>query len=127
VTIYLDLDDLVEIAQAVLGTTPRVRDYGLLSSSAARPGTVAFGQEAYPELWDKAAALLHSLCMNRALIDGNKRLSWAATRVFLALNDVPLRSVDVDAAEAFMLGVASGQLVEVGDISRELRKRHLAS
>lgn len=123
--IYLDLDDLVEIAQVVLDTTPRVRDYGLLSSSAARPATVAFGREAYPDLWDKAAALLHSLCMNRALIDGNKRLSWATTRVFLALNDVPPSDVDVDAAEAFMLGVAGGHLVEVADISRELRKLYL--
>ena len=69
--------------------------------------------------------MLHSLCMNGALIDGNKRLCWAATRVFLALNDVPLREVDVDAAEAFMLGVAGGQLVEVADVSRELRKLYL--
>ena len=124
-TNYLDLDDLVDIAQVILGAAPRVRDYGLLSSSAARPATVAFGHEAYPDLWDKAAALLHSLCMNHALIDGNKRLSWAAARVFLALNDVPLGDVDVDAAEAFMLGVAAGHLVEVADISRELRKLYL--
>ena len=84
-TVYLDLDDLVEIAQLVLESPPRVRDYGLLSSSVARPATVAFGHEAYPEVWEKAAALLHSLCMNHALIDGNKRLAWAAARVFLAL------------------------------------------
>jgi death-on-curing protein len=126
VTVYLDLDDFVEIAQVVLGTAPRVRDYGLLSSSAARPATVAFGHEAYPELWEKAAALLHSLCMNHALIDGNKRLSWAATRVFLALNDVSMCDVEVDAAEAFMLAVAGGQLTEVADIARELRKLYLA-
>ncbi len=125
-TVHLDLDDLVEIARVVLGTAPRVRDYGLLSSSAARPATVAFGHEAYPELWEKAAALLHSLCMNHALIDGNKRLSWAATRVFLALNEVPLADVDVDAAEAVMLAVAGGQLAEVPDIARELRKLYIA-
>jgi death-on-curing protein len=124
--VYLDLDDLVEIAQLVLGSPPRVRDYGLLSSSAARPATVAFGHEAYPDVWEKAAALLHSLCMNHALIDGNKRLAWAAARVFLALNDVPLRDVEVDAAEAFMLGVAGGQLSEVADMARELRKLYLA-
>jgi death-on-curing protein len=123
--VYLDLDDLVEIAQVVLGTAPRVRDYGLLSSAAARPGTVAFGHEAYPDVWEKAAALLHSLCMNYALIDGNKRLAWSATRVFLALNEVPLCDVDVDAAGAFMLGVAGGQLTEVADIARELRKLYL--
>jgi death-on-curing protein len=126
VTVYLDLDDLIEIAHTVLGTAPRVRDYGLLSSSVARPTTIAFGHEAYPDLWEKAAALLHSLCMNHALIDGNKRLSWAATRVFLALNDVPLTDVEVDAAEAFMIAVAAGQLVEVPDIARELRKLYIA-
>jgi death-on-curing protein len=124
--VYLDLDDLIEVAQLVLGSPPRVRDYGLLSSSVARPATVAFGHEAYPDVWEKAAALLHSLCMNHALIDGNKRLAWAATRVFLALNDVPLCDVEVDAAEAFMLGVAGGQLSEVADIARELRKLYLA-
>jgi len=126
VIIYLDLDDLVEIAQLVLASPPRVRDYGLLSSSVARPATVAFGHEAYPDVWEKAAALLHSLCMNHALIDGNKRLAWAATRVFLALNDRPLCDVEVDAAEAFMLGVAGGQVSEVADIARELRKLYLA-
>jgi death-on-curing protein len=126
VIVYLDLDDLIEIAQRVLGTHPRVRDYGLISSAAARPSTVAFGHEAYPELWDKAAALLHSLCMNHALIDGNKRLSWAATRVFLALNGEPLRDIDIDAAETFMLAIAGGQLTEVADIARELRKIYVA-
>jgi death-on-curing protein len=123
---YLDLDDLVEIAQLVLGSPPRVRDYGLLSSSAARPTTVAFGHEAYPDVWEKAAALLHSLCMNDALLDGNKRLAWAAARVFLALNDVPLCDVEVDPAEAFMLDIAGGHLTEVADIARELRKLYLA-
>lgn len=125
-TIYLDLDDLIEIAQVILAGPARVRDYGLLSASAARPATVAFGREAYPDHWEKAAALLHSLCMNHALIDGNKRLAWAATRVFLALNDVPLHDVEVEAAESLMLGVAGGELTEVADIARELRKLYLA-
>ena len=125
-TVYLDLDDLIEIAPVVLGTAPRVRDYGLLSSSVARPTTIAFGHEAYPDLWEKAAALLHSLCTNRALIDGNKRLSWAATRMFLALNEVALSDVEVDAAETFMIAVAAGQLAEVPDIARELRKLYVA-
>lgn len=124
-TVYLDLDDLIEIAPVILGGPARVRDYGLLSSAAARPATVAFGHEAYPDLWEKAAALLHSLCMNRALIDGNKRLAWASTRVFLALNEVPLHDVEVDAAESFMLGVAGGQLTEITDMARELRKLYL--
>lgn len=122
---YLDVDDLMEIATVVLGTPPLVRDYGLLSSAASRPGTIAFGHEAYPDLWGKAGALLHSLCMNHALVDGNKRLAWAATRVFLGLNNVALRDVDVDAAEEFVLAVAGGVLSDVPDIARELRKLYL--
>ena len=63
--------------------------------------------------------------MNRALIDGNNRLSCAATRVFLALSGESPSDVDVDAAEAFMLSVAGGQLTEVADIARELRKLYV--
>jgi death-on-curing protein len=125
VTNYLDVDDLVEIASVVLGETPRVRDAGLLSSAAVRPATAAFGHEVYTDVWSKAAALLHSVCMNHALVDGNKRLAWAAARVFLALNEVPMQDVDVDQAEAFVLSVAAGALTEVPDISRELRKLYL--
>jgi death on curing protein len=122
---YLDVDDLVDVASIVLGGAPQVRDPGLLSSAVVRPATVAFGEEAYPDLWSKAAALLHSVCMNHALIDGNKRLAWAAARVFLALNDVPIRDVDVDDAEILVMSVASGSLTEVADIARELRKLYL--
>lgn len=122
---YLEVDDLVEIASIVLGETPQVRDFGLLSSAVVRPATVAFGQEAYPDLWSKAAALLHSVCMNHALIDGNKRLAWAAARVFLALNEVQIQDADVDQAEALVMSVASGTLTEVSDIARELRKLYV--
>ncbi|MEU5938319.1 Fic family protein [Micromonospora sp. NPDC047548] len=124
-TQYLEVDDLVEIASIVLGEAPQVRDFGLLSSAAVRPATVAFGQEAYTDLWSKAAALLHSVCMNHALIDGNKRLAWAAARVFLALNEAPVQGVDVDQAEALVMSVASGSLTEVPDIARELHKLYL--
>jgi death on curing protein len=122
---YLGADDLLDIASIVLGEKPQVRDLGLLSSAAVRPATVAFGQEAYTDLWNKAAALLHSVCMNHALIDGNKRLAWTAAVTFLALDDVPVPDIDVDQAEAFVLSVASGTLTEVADIARELRKLYL--
>ncbi len=121
-TIYLETEDLISIASVVLGAPPKVRDYGLLASAAARPATSIFGQDAYPDLAGKAAALLHSLCRNHALIDGNKRLAWAAAVVFIALNnDRPVPDVDVDRAEAFMLAVADGSLTEVSAIATELR------
>ncbi|GIF75486.1 type II toxin-antitoxin system death-on-curing family toxin [Asanoa siamensis] len=118
---YLEVDDLVAIAGIMLGEEPQIRDLGLLSSAAVRPGTVAFGQEAYTDLWTKTAALLHSICMNHALIDGNKRLAWVAARVYLALNAVPVRDVDVDEAEALVMAVASGAMTEVPEIARALR------
>jgi death on curing protein len=123
VTVYLDAEDLVSIAAVVLGTPPKVRDYGLLASAAARPATSVFGQDAYPDLAGKAAALLHSICANHALIDGNKRLAWAAAVVFIAMNNgTPVPDVDVDRAEAFMLAVADGSLVEVPAIAAQLRR-----
>ncbi|HCT80198.1 MAG TPA: death-on-curing protein [Micromonosporaceae bacterium] len=105
----------------MLKAPPAVRDYGLLASAAARPGTVVFGHEAYPDLWEKAASLFHSVNANHALIDGNKRLAWSATAVFLGLNGVPVPRIDVDEAEAFVMAVSTGQLAEVPEIARRLR------
>lgn len=121
-TVYFDVEDLLEIASIVLGSPPKVRDFGLLSSAVARPTSSMYGQEAYPDLGGKAAALLHSLCCNHALIDGNKRLAWAATVVFISLNTgAPVPEVAVDRAEAFMIAVARGELTDVTEIARELR------
>jgi death on curing protein len=120
---YLDTDDLLEIASIVLGDTPGVRDHGLLDSAAARPQTIVFGAEAYPDLATKAAALLHSICANHALIDGNKRLAWAAPIIFLALaNDTDVPDVDVDRAEELMMAVASGRLNDLTEIAERLQR-----
>ena len=102
---YLDLDDLLALVRA-LRTGP-VRDVGLLSSAAVRPQALAFGEEAYPTVPLKAAALLHSLARNHALVDGNKRLSWLATVVFLDLNG-HAPDLDDDAAFELVMDVAAG-------------------
>ena len=70
------------------GTASRapIRDVGPLGSAVARPQTTAFGEDAYPDIWTKAAALLHSIVKNHALVDGNKRLGWLATAVLLELS-----------------------------------------
>ncbi len=57
---------------------------GLLAAAAARRRITVFGEDAYPTVEDKAAALLHSLVSNHALVDGNKRLAWSAARIFCA-------------------------------------------
>ena len=118
---YLAVEDLVVLAEIVIGSPPAIRDLGLLSSAAARPPTVAFGHEVYPDLFDKAAALLHSVCMNHGLLDGNKRLAWVAAVTFLAMNGHPVPEVDVDSAEKLVMGVAKGDLTEIAVIGRGLR------
>lgn len=104
---YLDLEDLLGLVRD-LAAGP-VRDVGLLDSGAARPRSSAFGEDAYPTLALKAAALLHSIARNNALVDGNKRLAWLATAVFLDLNgQAPALSHD-DAFDLVM-GAADGTL-----------------
>ena len=113
---FLDLEDLIELVRR-LGVGP-VRDIGLLDAAAARPRSSAFGSDAYPTLELKAAALLHSLVRNHALVDGNKRLAWLATVVFLDLND---RTVALDDDEAFTLVMeAAGGMLDVEEIAERL-------
>ncbi|MGW1778499.1 type II toxin-antitoxin system death-on-curing family toxin [Streptomyces sp. NPDC002143] len=106
---YLTLPELLNLAKR-LGADD-VRDFGLLDSALARPQSSVFGQDAYPDVWQKAAALMESHARNHALIDGNKRIAWYATWVFLHMNGHPLDAeFDVDEAEAFVLDVCQGAL-----------------
>jgi death-on-curing protein len=120
VIVYLDLQSVLDLAELILGVPPQVRDIGLLSSAVERPATVAFGTEAYQGTWTKAAALLQSLVLNHALIDGNKRLAWVAARVFLDLNGMPPAVVDVDHAEAFVIQVVTHELDAVEEVANGL-------
>lgn len=105
---YLDVEDLLDIATGLVPGV-QVRDLGLLASAAARPLTTVLGQDAYQSLAAKAAALMHSIARNHALVDGNKRLAWAATRIFCLLNDRDL-VFDTDEAEKLVVAAASGDL-----------------
>lgn len=84
-----------------------VRDPGLLASAVARPDTTVFGDDAYPTVWLKAAALCQSIDNNQALVDGNKRLAWLSTKVFLALNGQRLEAA-AHGGERFMLDLVAG-------------------
>jgi len=117
--IYLTLTELLHIAVRALGGEPEVRDYGLLESALARPRATAFGSDAYPGLDAKAAALLHSLTRNHALIDGNKRLALAATIAFYGINGRRLTLTNDEAYELIMR-VAEGKLDSVDDIAAVL-------
>ncbi|WP_286347420.1 type II toxin-antitoxin system death-on-curing family toxin [Frondihabitans sucicola] len=102
------------------GQPVAVRDFGLLDAAVARPQSVVFGYDAYPDLWQKAAALLHSVARNHSLVDGNKRTAWAAAWVFLGCNGVTLAAeFDVDAAYDFMIAAATGDL-DVPEIATAL-------
>ncbi|MBA2347451.1 MAG: type II toxin-antitoxin system death-on-curing family toxin [Solirubrobacterales bacterium] len=122
--IFLDLDALLHVAERTLGAPPEIRDVGLLESALARPQATAFGEDAYPGLPEKAAALLHSLARNHALVDGNKRLALAGTIAFLGLNGLRLTFTN-DEVYAFVIRVATGELEAIGEIAAEI-VRHTA-
>jgi death-on-curing protein len=111
VTFYLERDDIIAGGSIACGFPLIVADEGLLQASIARPMSSAFGQDAYPLIWDKAAALLHSLARNHAFIDGNKRAAWASAWAFLRLNGHNLPDTyDVDFAEQLVLDAAVGEI-----------------
>jgi death-on-curing protein len=100
---------------------PPILDIGLLGSAAARPQTTAFGEDAYPDLWMKAAALLQSIVKNHALVDGNKRLGWLAAATFLEINGIGVTQVANDAVYDFVIAVTVGN-DDVNEIARCLRQ-----
>ncbi len=118
-TRYLTVEQALRIARAAVGGPVDVRDVGLLESAVHRPRASVLGQDAYSDLFTKAAALLHSLAGNRPLVDGNKRLGWLATYVFLAKNGI-LLDADDDAAYGFVIAVADGTIDDVGEIAAAL-------
>lgn len=118
--IYLTLDEILRVAERALGPDFVVRDHGLLESAVARPATSVFGQDAYPTLDDKAAALLHSLARNHSLVDGNKRLALAGVIAFYGVNGRRLTLTN-DEAYDLVIGVASGMLDVVDGIAAILR------
>ena len=120
---FLDLDDLLDLARTLLGDSPPIRDVGLLASAVARPQTTVGGEDAYPTIWLKAAALLQSVVGNHALVDGNERLGWLSAAVFLELNDASVATASNDDVYTLVMKVAQTGLA-LDDIADRLR--HLA-
>ena len=113
---YLDIEDVMEMIR-VLGIGP-VRDVGLLDSAVNRPRSSAFGEDAYQTIELKAAALLHSLTKNHALVDGNKRIAWLCTVVFCDLNNYTSSLTDNEAFD-LVREIASSHM-EVASIANRL-------
>jgi death-on-curing protein len=118
--IFLTLPELLYVAERTLGPGVEVRDYGLLEAALARPQATAFGTDAYRGIDRKAAALLHSVARNHALVDGNKRLALAALIAFYGLNDRRLTLTN-DEAYGLVIKVAAGELDTVDDIAAILQ------
>lgn len=117
-TRYLTFNIVVWIIDAEhIGT---IRDEGLVQSAIERPATTILGSDAYPDLAHKAAALLHSVCLNHALIEGNKRLAAILALVFLEINGSRC-SLSNDALFELVMNVASGSMRDVGEIASALR------
>jgi death-on-curing protein len=118
---YLDLEDILDAAEVAAAPAELlVRDFGLLESAIARPRASAFGEDAYPDLHSKVAALLESIARNHALVDGNKRLAWIATRYFLIRNGADARAPSPNDGDRFVREVAQGN-VELADTAQQLR------
>jgi death-on-curing protein len=115
---YLTVEDLLVVVEETVGRAA-VRDLGLLDSAAHRPRAGALGEDAYPTLHDKAASLLEGIVRNRALVDGNKRLAWAAAVVFYDLNGFTLDPPSDDQAVELVVAAAAGEL-ELAVLGRRL-------
>jgi len=121
VTLYIHLEEALAIHDAVAPGQTHIRDVGLIQSALNRPQVSAFGEDAYPSVWEKAAALMQSLACNHGWIDGNKRTAWTVTMTFLTINGHPLDpEFDQRRAEGFVVAVAQGLVVDLALIAAEL-------
>jgi death-on-curing protein len=109
---YLTLDEVLALHRMVIaqsGGSPGLRDPGALDSAVAQPRMTFGGENLYPTLIDKAAALGFSLVMNHAFVDGNKRIGHAAMETFLVLNGAEI-AASVDEQERVILDLAAGRI-----------------
>jgi death-on-curing protein len=118
-TVYLELADALYVIKA-LGFF--VKDVGLLDSALARPQTTVFGEDAYPTLELKAAALSHSVAKNHALVDGNKRTTWTLMVAFLFQNGYKHNFTEPEGME-FVLGIATDEITL--EQAAEMIRQHL--
>jgi len=115
---FLVLGEVLALHRRILaesGGTPSVGDLGAIASAVSQPKLSVGGQDAYPTLIEKAAALGFSLIRNRGFLDGNECIAHAAMEVcvFLAINDMEI-SASVDEQERFMLPRAAGKALREG-------------
>jgi death-on-curing protein len=105
---YLTAEQIIRINEVEVGPN-LLADFGLVDAAAQRPMQSAFGQDAYPGIHEKAAALFHSLVKNHAFIDGNKRTAVVALGIFYLLNGWKLVAEQGQIVD-LALGVAEGTI-----------------
>ena len=111
-TSYLDVDDVLEIFDALIGRPAELlRSPELLESAILAPQQSAFGEDAYPTLGEKAWAYLRGLTQNHAFVDGNKRIAWATTRAFLLVNGLGINAPTAT-VEDLVVRLAAGNAEE---------------
>ena len=113
---YLTLGEVLALHRRILaesGGNPGVRDLAAIASALSQPRVSVRGEDAYPSIIEKAAALGYSLVCNHGFVDGNKRIAHAAMEVFFVLNGMEL-SASVDDQERFMLALAARRSLERG-------------
>lgn len=109
---YLTVEEILSLHHMVIdeiGGSHGVRDMGSVESCVAHPQMTFGGQELYPTLADKAAALCFLLVSNHPFVDGNKRVGYVAMRIFLELNAYQLTG-ELDEKEKILLALAAGEM-----------------
>jgi len=129
---YLRLHEILQIYRRILeqsGGSMGIRDLNALESALAQPRMKFSGEDLYPSLIEKAAALAFSLIQNHPFLDGNKRIGHAAMETFLILNDFEI-AAPADEQEKVILQVAAGKLAREAFIAwlrSHVAKRELES
>ena len=125
---YLSLQEVISLHSLLIaqsGGSSGLRDQGALESAVAQPEASFGGEELYPDLASKAAALGHSLIQNHSFVDGNKRIGHAAMEVFLLLNGHEI-DASVDDQEKIIIDIARGKVSRI-ELSEWVRKHIVVS
>lgn len=115
---YPTLAEAIRVNKRFTGLA--VRDVGLLDSALARPKAAAFGHEAYPDLWSKAAALLHSVIRNHPFLEANKRTATTLALNLLRMNGVDMANLDTEAMLSIAVATANTD-IDVAQLAVALR------
>ena len=123
-TVYLSVEQILALLNGLVdefGGLAGIRDRGSLESAVARPAMTFGGEDLYPDIAAKGAALMHALVLNHPFLDGNKRIAVAAAEFFFLINGQSLVASDSE-LEAITMNAAEGK-VEVEALGIWFRQR----